>query len=288
MKDLAGTSEACVPSNAKRDLLAKLIRGDIDEELAASRTITRRDLNIPPQLSFSQQRLWFLDQLMPGSPVFNVPMAIPLHGNLDVSVLHRCVDEIVRRHEVFRTRFLTVDGQPHPIVSTSVEAAIQTIDLTALPESVHRRECKRLAQAEAVRPFDLTQAPLLRTALIKISDRESVFLLTMHHIVSDGWSILIFFRELAALYQAFRNGKATPLNELPVQYTDYAGWQKSWLDDEVLEQQHSPVEGSTRLSDRQVAVRAHPDREHDLAYDLSFVSEPGPGGAARVARRGGV
>lgn len=237
MDFVSSTPEACVPSDAKRALLAKLLRGDIDAEPTAARTISRRTSNTPPQLSFSQERLWFLDQLMPGSPVFNVPIAVPLSSALDQPVLQRCVNEIVRRHEIFRTSFLTIDGLPTPVISDTVAATIKTIDLTSLAESDRAIECQRLAKAESLRPFDLECAPLLRTTLIRLSNEKSVFLLTMHHIVSDGWSILIFFRELSALYQAFTNGDASPLAELPVQYTDYALWQRDWLRGEVLERQ---------------------------------------------------
>src|SRR4030095_14200081 len=232
------TPEACVPSNAKRALLAKLLSGDIDADPTPARTISRRSSATPPQLSFSQQRLWLLDQLMPGSAVFNVPIAVPVSGALDRAVLERCVEEIVRRHEVFRTCVLTVDGKPRPVISV-VPATLETIDLTSLAESEQIVECRRLAKAEALRPFDLECAPLIRTTLIRLSEEKSIFLLTMHHIVSDGWSILIFFRELSALYQAFSKGEASPLAELPVQYADYALWQRDWLQGEVLERQLS-------------------------------------------------
>jgi len=232
------TPEACVPSNAKRALLAKLLSGDIDAEPTPARTISRRSSSTPPQLSFSQERLWFLDQMMPGSPVFNVPIAVPVSGVIDRAVLQRCVEEIVRRHEVFRTRILTVDGKPTPVISVG-PATLETIDLTALSESEQTIECRRLAKAESLRPFDLECGPLLRTTLINLSDEKSIFLLTMHHIVSDGWSILIFFRELSALYLAFSKGEASPLAELPVQYADYALWQRDWLQGEVLERQLS-------------------------------------------------
>jgi hypothetical protein len=210
-----GTPEACVPSNAKRALLAKLLSGDIEAEPTPARTITRRSPTTSPQLSFSQERLWFLDQLMPGSPVFNVPIAVPVSSALDPAVLQRCVEEIVRRHEVFRTGVLTVDGKPTPVIS-DVPATLETIDLTGLAESEQTVECQRLAKAESLQPFDLERAPLLRTTLIRLSDEKSIFLLTMHHIVSDGSSILIFFRELSALYQAFSKSEASPLAELPV------------------------------------------------------------------------
>lgn len=233
------TPEACVPSSAKRALLAKLLRGDVDAQPTPTRTVSRRPADTPPQLSFSQERLWFLDQLMPGSPVFNVPIAVPISASLDRAVLQRCVNEIVRRHEVFRTSFLTVDGKPTPVISEDVNVNVETIDLTSLTESERTVECQTLAKAESLRPFDLECAPLLRTTLIRLSEEKSIFLLTMHHIVSDGSSILIFFRELSALYQALVKGDASPLAELPVQYADYALWQRDWLQGEVLERQLS-------------------------------------------------
>lgn len=239
-KDFAdSTPEACVPSNAKRDLLAKYLRGELDEDLTSPQIITRRAPDTPPQLSFAQERLWFLDQLMSGSPVFNVPMAVRFRSDVDPAVLRRCVNEIVRRHEVFRTRFLTREGKPSPVISAEVDARLELIDLTSLPESTRETECQRLTKAEALRSFDLEHGPLLRTLLIKLSDQESVFLLTMHHIVSDGWSILIFFRELAALYQAFSNDQPSPLSEPSIQYADYALWQRDWLRGDVLERQIS-------------------------------------------------
>ncbi|HWP55862.1 MAG TPA: amino acid adenylation domain-containing protein [Pyrinomonadaceae bacterium] len=231
-------SETCVPSNAKRALLEKLLSGDIDAEPTPARTINRRSSATAPQLSFSQERLWFLDQLMPGSPVFNVPISVPVSGALDQAILQRCVEEIVRRHEVFRTRFLTVDGKPIPVISDAL-ATLETIDLTSLAESEQTVECRRLAKAESLRPFDLECAPLIRTTLIRLNDETSIFLLTMHHIVSDGSSILIFFRELSALYRAFSKGEVSPLAELRVQYADYALWQRDWLQGEVLERQLS-------------------------------------------------
>lgn len=240
LKDRAdSTPEACVPSSAKRDLLAKYLRGELDEEITSSQAITRRAPDISPQLSFAQERLWFLDQLISGSPVFNVPMAVRFRSAVDVTLLQRCVNEIVRRHEVFRTRFLTRDGKPLPVISAEVDARLELIDLSSLPESTREAECRTLTKAEALRSFDLAHGPLLRASLIKLSDRESVFLLTMHHIVSDGWSILIFFRELAALYDAFAKGEPSPLTEPSIQYADYALWQRDWLRGDVLERQLS-------------------------------------------------
>jgi amino acid adenylation domain-containing protein len=223
-------------SAAKRDLLAKYLRGELEQQFSLS-PIPRRAPDASLRLSFSQERLWFLDHLMPGSPVFNVPTAVRLSRPLDIETLQQCVNEIVSRHEVFRTSFVTIDGQPTPAISSNVDATIEIIDLTSLDESTREAESLRLTKEAALSSFDLASGPLMRTSLIRLTEQESIFLLTMHHIVSDGGSILIFFRELSALYQAFSRDQASPLSELPIQYADYALWQRDWLRGERLEQQ---------------------------------------------------
>lgn len=229
--------DAATVSSAKRDLLAKLLRGDLQHESSTITAIPRRASDAPARLSFAQERLWFLDQLMPGSPVFNVPMAVRISHPLDRPTLQRTIDEIVRRHEVFRTAFVAPDGIPKPIVSPEAEVTVDLVDLSSIDEPQREAAAQRLVQAEVTRPFDLSRAPLIRTTLIKISARESIFILTMHHIVSDGTSILIFFRELAALYQAFVKNRPSPLAELPIQYADYALWQRDWLGQSSVSQQ---------------------------------------------------
>jgi amino acid adenylation domain-containing protein len=226
-------------SEAKRNLLLKCLRGEFDSDLSSSRAIARQTPDAPQHLSFAQERLWFLDQLMPGSAVFNVPIAVRLSGSTDLSALQKSINEIVRRHEVFRTTFITVEGQPSPVISSALDLELQVIDLGSLTAAERDAEARRLTKEEALQPFDLARGPLIRTGLIKIGEQESIFLLTMHHIVSDGWSIVLFFKELSVFYQAFSNDKASPLSELPVQYTDYAAWQREWLRGEVLAQQVS-------------------------------------------------
>ncbi len=220
-------------SAAKRDLLAKFLRGDAQPELSRVGTIAPRAADVAAQLSFSQERLWFLDQLMPGSPVFNVPMAVRISHPLNLTLLQKSISEIVRRHEVFRTAFITNDGVPTPATSTSVSVALEVIDLSALDPDERKVEAPRRVLRESLRPFDLSCAPLIRTTLIQLGDHESIFSLTMHHIVSDGTSILLFFRELSALYQAFEQGQPSPLPELPIQYRDYALWQRDWLREDL-------------------------------------------------------
>lgn len=174
---------------------------------------------------------------MPRSPVFNVPMAVRISQPLHVDVLQRSVNEIVRRHEVFRAAFIANDGIPTPVVSSKANVRVEVIDLSSFDETQREGETQRLIQVEVLRPFDLSRAPLIRTSLIKLNEAESIFILTMHHIVSDGNSILIFFRELSALYEAFANARPSPLAELPIQYTDYALWQRNWLRNDFADQQ---------------------------------------------------
>ena len=228
---------AVAVSSAKRELLAKLLRGDLQQKSSTVAAIPLRASDATARLSFAQERLWFLDQLMPGSPVFNVPMAVRISRRIDLDALQRTVNEIVRRHEVFRTAFVAPDGIPKPVVSSAAEVRVDLIDLNSIDESQRESEAQRFVQAEVTRPFDLSQAPLIRTTLIKMGAHESIFILTMHHIVSDGTSILIFFRELAALYQAFVKNLPSPLAELPIQYADYALWQRDWLRKSSVSQQ---------------------------------------------------
>jgi amino acid adenylation domain-containing protein len=188
-------------------------------------------------LSFAQQRLWFLDRFEPGSPFYNIPAAARLTGELDVAALERSLAEIIHRHETLRTTFPEVDGQPAQAIGPDVPAVLSVLDLADLPTAEREREALRLARAEAQRPFDLARGSLLRITLIKLAPREHIVLLVLHHIVSDGWSMGVFYRELVALYQHFTAGKSAALPALPVQYADYARWQRDWLRGEPLEKQ---------------------------------------------------
>ena len=189
--------------------------------------------------SFAQQRLLFLDQLEPGSPFYNIPQAISIKGRLNVPALKSTFAEIVRRHEALRTTFSERDGCPIQIVAKSLTLELPVIDLTALPASEREAEASRLAKEEAEEPFDLTTGPLVRARLLALEDVSHVLLFTMHHVVSDGWSMGVLFRELGAIYEAFANGRPSPLPELPIQYADYAVWQREWLRGEILQNQIS-------------------------------------------------
>jgi len=223
-------------SPEKRVLLELLLK---EEGVDISRSMIipqSRDTNTFP-LSFAQQRLWFLDQLEPGSPLYNIPSAVRLTGRLDVVALERSLSEIVRRHEVLRTTFAAENGRPVQVIAPELTMTLPVVDLRDLPDAEREAEARRLATEEARRPYDLTEGPLLRVTLLRLDGDEYVALLTMHHIASDGWSMGVLIGEIAALYDAFSTGKPSPLPELPIQYVDFAQWQRQWLQGEVLEAQ---------------------------------------------------
>ncbi|MCP4655539.1 MAG: AMP-binding protein, partial [bacterium] len=192
----------------------------------------------PVPLSFAQERLWFLDQLDPGSSTYNIPTAVRLAGRIEIPVLMASLREIVRRHEVLRTTFTRGDdGSPVQVISSRPDLQSALVDLRSLAAPALAAESRRLATREARRPFDLTRGPLLRVTLLRLAEAEHVMLFTIHHIASDGWSMGVLQRELAVLFGAFSAGRPSPLNELPVQYADFAHWQRRWLAGEVLEAQ---------------------------------------------------
>jgi amino acid adenylation domain-containing protein len=186
-------------------------------------------------LSYSQWRLWFLDQLVPNNPVYNVSVALRLSGPLDATAFGRSINEVVRRHDILRTTFSAEKGQPVQLVAPTLEVDFPVVDLSHLDEPARDQGVLRLAAEEARRPFDLTRGPLLRTTLVRLGEHEHVLILAIHHIVSDDWSVGIFNREISALYRAFLEGLASPLPALPIQYADFAVWQRRWLDGPVLE-----------------------------------------------------
>jgi aspartate racemase len=190
-------------------------------------------------LSFAQARLWFLEQLEPGSGAYNMPAAVRLTGSLDVAALKQSLQEIVQRHEALRTTFRMVSGEPIQVIAPILALAVPLVDLHELPEAQQEAQVEQLATEEAQQPFDLAMGPLLRAKLLHLSEAEHVLLLTMHHIVSDGWSMGVLIRELVALYEAFSTGKPSPLPQLPIQYADFAHWQRQWLQGEVLAAQLS-------------------------------------------------
>jgi len=188
--------------------------------------------------SFAQQRLWFLDSLAPGNPSYNVLTALRLTGKLNFTALTQTFNELVRRHEILRTTFVMVEGQPVQVIAGSLIIPIRLIDLRNEFENQEREtQARRLASQEAQRCFNLTTGPLLRLTLLQLDEVEYVLLLNLHHIIADGWSIGVLIKELGTLYKAFLEDKQSPLPELPIQYADFAEWQREWLVGEVLETQ---------------------------------------------------
>ncbi|MBV9773259.1 MAG: AMP-binding protein, partial [Gemmatimonadetes bacterium] len=188
-------------------------------------------------LSFAQQRLWVVDRLEPGSAAYNMPYALRLKGVPDVAALQASIGELARRHETLRTTFAERDGVPVQVIHPSALVELPMVDLRALPAGAREREAERLAGLESLRPFDLARGPLLRSTLLRLVDDDHVLCFNMHHVVSDGWSMDVLVREVSALYGAFSRGEPSPLPELPVQYADYAVWQRNWLTGEVLNEQ---------------------------------------------------
>src|SRR6185369_1293038 len=205
----------------------------------------------PLPLSFAQQRLWFIDQLEPGTPLYNMPVALGIVGPLDAGVLALCLGEIERRHEALRTAFVLRDGMPMQVIRPAGPFVLPVVDLSGLPDRTDRsdrsdlkvRLAHALAGEEAVRPFQLARGPMLRGVLLRLADSgeasDHVVALTMHHIASDGWSMGILVHEVTELYTAFAAGRPSPLPELALQYADFAVWQRSWLHGEVLENEIS-------------------------------------------------
>jgi len=222
-------------SPEKRILLEKLLKRDAAK--AAPPRIGRRPAESDVPLSFAQQRLWFFEQLMPGTAVYNMSFPLRLKIPVNHAALHKSINEIVRRHEALRTTFQTVDGKPLQVVAPALSLELPLIDLRSQPEEDRETELARLVAADGLTPFDLTAGPLLRVRLVRMDLQDYALLIAMHHIVSDSWSINIFFQEFGALYAAFASGQPSPLPELPIQYGDFAVWQRNWLQGEVLQQQ---------------------------------------------------
>jgi pristinamycin I synthase-3/4 len=185
-------------------------------------------------LSNSQQRLWFIDQLEGSSAQYNLPEALRLRGELDVPALRQSIQTIIQRHETLRTHFAYADGAPFQVVEAELKAELPVEDISTLPESEQRTRVLAALNQEFERPFELSRGPLFRMRLFKLGERDHIFLRTLHHIISDGWSQAVFNNEFMQLYKAYHNGEANPLQPLAVQYADYAIWQQRWLTEEKV------------------------------------------------------
>ena len=231
MTDLSVQIERLSPE--RRELLMRRLHAlNRPPQVAIERVVREEGSDHP--LSFAQERLWFLEQLSISPAAFNIPSVIPLPFAVDREVLRRSLDEIVRRHEALRTRFVAREGLPRQRIAPELKLPLDFVDLSALGEPQSSAEAARLAQAEAERPFDLAQGPLIRCTLLRRAFADHLLLLTFHHIVADGWSIGVLLRELGELYRAYATGAASPLPELAVQYVDFAVWQRAWLSGAML------------------------------------------------------
>ncbi len=225
-------------SAAKRALLEKwTLNKPTVAETVRTPAIPRRPKQSLVPLTFAQQRLWFLEQIVPGSPAYTIHESMRLSGILHVTALEASLHEIIRRHEALRTTFISLEGQPVQIIAPPQRISLPVIDLELLEEVARNSAVQHLTTAEAQRPFDLSHGPLMRIALLRLSSAEHILLLTLHHIISDGWSMGIFLRELTILYAAYAAGKPSPLPDLPIQYADFACWQREQFQEDGLENQ---------------------------------------------------
>ncbi|MEL7406747.1 MAG: amino acid adenylation domain-containing protein, partial [Cyanobacteria bacterium J06558_2] len=213
------------------------IKSDSEIDVTPIEKVSRSE-KIP--LSYAQQRLWFLTQLEPDNPFYNISAAVRLQGHLNPDALQQSFNTIITRHEILRTTFQTTEeGEALAVISPVEFSTIPLIDLSDIPTGKKTTETQQQIEIEAQQPFDLSREELIRIKLLRLSAEEHIVLLTMHHIISDGWSIGVLVREIAVLYQALSQGKTSPLPQLPIQYVDFAAWQRQWLQGEVLERQQN-------------------------------------------------
>ncbi len=237
---MPGPNETTDPAAAKRALFLQRLREEAirqkeqRSQVPPLRSVSREQ---PLPLSFSQEGLWFIQQMAPDSAAYNIPAAYRLQGKLDVPALKRSIEEIVARHEVLRTTFAVEDGEPFQVIAPELPLEFPVEDLRPLREAERERRVERLIAEDARHPFDLAEGPLLRASLFHLTDEEYVLSLMVHHIVYDAWSMEVFWRELEALYDAFSAGHPSPLQDPPIQYADFAVWQRDWLQNQVLEDQ---------------------------------------------------
>lgn len=223
-------------SPAQQKLLEELLEAE-GIVIGARQEIPKRLTNEELPLSFAQQRLWFLDQFEPGETAYSMPRAIRFFGNLNEQGLERALAELIGRHESLRTTFEGHEGRPRQIIGPVLPFALKTTDLSNLPAAQREQQARQLAQAEVERPFDLRSGPLFRIELLRLAENNHVLLLNMHHIISDGWSMGILLSELGKVYGCFNRGEPPTLAPLPIQYADYAIWQREWLSGARLAEQ---------------------------------------------------
>jgi hypothetical protein len=257
-------------SPAKRELLAlRLKKKKAAEQMRAQAIPRRGETGSHPPLSFAQQRLWFLDQLDPDTSVYNIPAALRLSGPLDLAALKRSLNEVIRRHEVLRTSFKLMDAGVVQVIAPPLAYGIETINLSA--DADREKNAEVLAQQEAQRPFNLEHGPAWRASLLRLDVEEHILLFTMHHIIYDGWSAQVLVGEVTTLYEAFTRGETSPLPELPIQYADYAVWQRKWLTNDVVESQLEYWK--QHLSDKVCPLGLPADRPRPLVRSFRGASQ---------------
>ncbi|HEX8355542.1 MAG TPA: condensation domain-containing protein, partial [Pyrinomonadaceae bacterium] len=244
--------------------------GELVPVAGAAESLRSRGQGVP--LSFAQQRLWFLDQLEPGASAYNLPAAVRLDGQLDADALSASLLKIVGRHETLRTTFADVGGEVVQVISPSAEFELPLVDLQHLDAGAQQPRVRELAAAEARRGFDLSRGPLLRVTLLRLAPRAHVMLVTMHHIISDGWSIGVLVSELSALYNASVTGTPAALPELPIQYADYSVWQRAQLEGGALAGQADYWR--RQLKDAPVGIELPTDRPRTSTPDYSGARRP--------------
>jgi amino acid adenylation domain-containing protein len=203
--------------------------------VAAEAIIPRGSRHQPAQLSFAQERLWFLDQLRPGNPAYNLSLTIPFKGQAQDALMERSINEIIRRHEALRTTFQTHNGKPIQVIHSEGSIALSVYDVRNLKEPSEQAQLTSEFYREMQRPFDLDKGPLIRAFLLHMTGTDHVLFILMHHIVSDGWSLNVFIRELSLIYDAYQRGVPSPLPELSIQYADFAMWQREYMQGELAE-----------------------------------------------------
>ena len=235
-KDVLTAELSAELKERKQEILAFFLAADgAGSPSAPPLTRVPRDTDLP--LSFAQQRLWFIDQLAPNSALYNIVAPVHLRGALNVAALQMALDMMVSRHEALRTRFASVDGAPKQVITEARPVDFRTTDLSAIAAAARKEEAYKLLRDDARRPFNLSSDLMLRATLLKLEAEEHIFLAVLHHIAADGWSLGVFFREFSALYEAFSQGQSVSLPALPVQYADFAVWQRQSLQGEVLDAQ---------------------------------------------------
>src|SRR5688572_5727442 len=231
------------PSKAlSADLLAQLaarkseiinLLSQVSSDPAAAPPIVPADRDQVLPLSYAQQRLWILDRLNTDGSAYHIPVVFRLQGTLDVEALRRSINEIVKRHEALRTIFTAVDGEPQQTILPELEIVIPMVDVSHLVPGEREAELERIAAENSHQSFDLARGPMLRAVIVKVDDEDHALCLTLHHIISDGWSSGVFVQEFASLYEAFASGRTPALPPLKVQYADFAIWQREWLEGNV-------------------------------------------------------